>query len=106
VSIWLVMIAAGAATFAIRASFILLLDRLQTPRWFRHALRFVPAAVLSAIIAPELALRDGALVAPWTSPQLLAGVVAIAVAAWTRNVLLTILAGMAALLLFQLALGG
>jgi len=99
------MLAAGAATFATRASFILLLDRLEMPRWFRSALRFVPAAVLSAIIAPELALRQGALVAPWANPQLLAGVLAIAVAWKTRNVLLTILAGMAALLLFQLVFG-
>jgi branched-subunit amino acid transport protein len=99
------MIAAGAVTFATRASFILLLERLQMPQWFRRALRFVPAAVLSAIIAPELVLRDGALVAPWTNTQLIAGIAAIAVAWKTKNVLLTIVAGMAALLLSQLLLG-
>ncbi len=104
-NVWLVMLAAGAVTFATRASFIVLLERFQMPQWFRRALRFVPAAVLSAIIAPELALRDGTFAAPWTNTQLLAGVVAIAVAWKTRNVLLTILAGMAALLLFQLLLG-
>ena len=104
-SIWLVMLAAGAVTFATRASFVVLLDRVEMPQWFRRALRFVPAAVLSAIIAPELALRDGALAVAWTNTQLLAGLAAIAVAWKTKNVLLTILAGMAALLLFQLLLG-
>ena len=104
-NVWLVMLAAGAVTFATRASFILLLDRVEMPPWFRRALRFVPLAVLSAIIAPELALREGRLAVPWANPQLLAGVVAIAVALKTKNVLLTILAGMAALVLFQLLLG-
>ena len=104
-SVWLVMLAAGAVTFATRASFILLLERLAMPLWFRRALRFVPAAVLSAIIAPELALRDGTIAVPWTNPQLLAGLLAVAVAWKTRNVLLTIVAGMAALVVFQVAFG-
>jgi branched-subunit amino acid transport protein len=60
--------------------------------------------VLSAIIAPELVLREGRLVAPWANPQLLAGVLAIVVAWKTRNVLLTILAGMASLVALQLLL--
>jgi branched-subunit amino acid transport protein len=105
VSIWLIMLAAGAVTFATRASFVLLLGRVEMPQWFKRALRFVPAAVLSAIIAPELALRQGSLVLPWTNTQLLSGLLAIVVAWKTRSVLLTILAGMAALLLFQLLLG-
>jgi branched-subunit amino acid transport protein len=105
VNVWLVMTVAGVVTFATRASFILLLERLQMPEWFRRALRFVPAAVLSAIIAPELALRDGSLVAPWTNPQLLAGALAVGVAWKTKNVVLTIVAGMGALLLLRLALG-
>ncbi len=105
-SIWLVMLAAGAVTYATRASFIVLLERFEMPQWFRRALRFVPAAVLSAIVAPELALRDGALAAPWANPQLLSGALAVVVAWKTKNVVFTILAGMGALLLFQLLLRG
>jgi branched-subunit amino acid transport protein len=105
VNVWLVMLAGGLVTYATRASFILLLGRFEMPGWFRRALRFVPAAVLSAIVAPELALRGGALAAPWANPQLLSGALAVAVAWKTRNVVLTILAGMGALLLFQLLLG-
>ncbi len=104
-SVWLVMLAGGLVTYATRASFIVLLERFEMPQWFRRALRFVPAAVLSAIVAPELALRDGVLAAPWANPQLLSGALAVAVAWTTRNVVFTILAGMGALLLFQLVLG-
>jgi branched-subunit amino acid transport protein len=103
-NIWLVMILAGAITFGMRFSFVYLLGRFAVPETMRRALHYVPPAVLSAIIFPELFLRDGSLDLSLGNSRLLAGLVAIAVAAWTKNSLLTILTGMAALLLFQ-ALG-
>ncbi len=104
-SLWLVMIAGGLLTFLTRLSFIALLDRIKVPGWFRRGLRFVPLAVLSAIILPELTNPNGALFLSWRNPQLLAGLVAILVAWRTKNVILTILIGMAALLAFQFLLG-
>jgi branched-subunit amino acid transport protein len=104
-SIWSIMLAGGLLTFFTRLSFILLHDHLKVPDWFRRGLRFVPVAVLSAIILPELTNPDGALFISWRNPQLLAGLVAILVAWRTRNVILTILAGMAALLAFQFLFG-
>jgi branched-subunit amino acid transport protein len=104
-NIWLVMLIGGLLTFATRLSFILLLDRIQVPDWFRGGLRFVPVAVLSAIILPELTSPNGSLYLSWRNPQLLAGMVAILVAWRTKNVILTIVAGMAGLLIFQMVLG-
>lgn len=104
-NIWLVMLIAGLLTFATRLSFIFLLDRIRVPEWFRRGLRFVPVAVLSAIILPELTSPGGSLFLSWRNPQLLAGLVAILVAWRTRNVILTIVAGMGALLIFQLVYG-
>ncbi len=100
-SIWLVMILGGLLTYAIRLSFILLLDRIRVPDWFQRSLRFVPAAVLSAIILPELVTRNNVLDLTWRNPQILAGALAILVAWRTRNVLWTISAGMAALLILK-----
>jgi len=105
VSLWLTMVLAGLLTFAIRASFIVLLGRFAVPDWFRRALRFVPAAVLSAIIVPGLFDRAGAMDFSVRNPQIWAGILAIAVAWRTKNVLLTIAAGMAALLALQLIMG-
>jgi branched-subunit amino acid transport protein len=102
---WLIMLAAGLLTFGTRLSFILLLDRLPFPAWFRRSLRFVPPAVLSAIILPELVSRGNGMDISLRNPQLLAGGLAILVAWRTKNVLLTILSGMAALLVLQLVLG-
>ena len=104
-NIWLVMLIAGLLTFATRLSFIFLLDRIRVPEWFRRGLRFVPVAVLSAIILPELTSPGGSLFLSWRNPQLLAGLAAILVAWRTRNVILTIVVGMGALLVLQLALG-
>lgn len=104
-NIWLVMLIAGLLTFATRLSFILLLGRIRVPEWFRRGLRFVPLSVLSAIILPELTGPNGSMFISWRNPHLLAGAVAILVAWRTKNVILTILAGMGALLLFQFILG-
>ena len=104
-NIWLIIGIAGLVTFATRLSFIFLLDRIQVPDWFRRGLRFVPVAVLSAIILPELTSPNGALNLSWRNPQLLAGAVTILVAWRTKNVILTIIAGMAALLVFQAIMG-
>jgi branched-subunit amino acid transport protein len=104
-SLWLVILVSGLLTFAIRLSFILLLDRIKVPDWFRRGLRFVPVAVLSAIILPQLATLNAALDLSLRNPQLYAGALAILVAWRTKNVLLTIVMGMAALLVFQAILG-
>jgi branched-subunit amino acid transport protein len=90
------MIVLGLLTFAIRFSFISLLERINMPRNFIRALRFVPIAVLSAIIAPELAYYNNALAISLTNPRLLAGILATIVAFKTKSVIWTISAGMAA----------
>ncbi len=100
-NVWLVMLAAGLLTFGTRVSFFLLMERMRPPEWFLRALRFVPVAVLSAIILPELATRNGTLAFNLDNPQLFAGALAALVAWRTRNVLVTLLAGMAALLILQ-----
>jgi branched-subunit amino acid transport protein len=95
---WLpALVVAGLVTFGIRLSFIALLGKVELPPALSRALRFVPPAVLSAIILPEMLVRDGAVDLHPGNARLLAGLVAALVAWRTRNVLLTIAVGMAAL---------
>jgi branched-subunit amino acid transport protein len=100
-SLWLTIVLAGVVTFGIRFSFIYMQGRVSMPDWFQRGLRFVPVAVLSAIILPELASHGGAVDLSLRNPQLLAGTTAMLVAWRTKNVLLTIIAGLVALLIFQ-----
>lgn len=101
-NIWVIMIILGLLTFATRLSFIALLERINMPRNFQRALRFVPIAVLSAIIAPELAYANNQLAISPTNPRLLAGLVATVVAYRTKSVLWTISAGMTVFWILQI----
>lgn len=90
-TLWLTLLGMAVVTFALRAAFLVLPPTFHTPEILRRALRFVPAAVLTAIWAPEVAAAD---------ERLPAGVVAV-LAAWRwRRTFATIVAGLAALHLF------
>ena len=104
-NIWLVMFLGGALTFGMRLSFIYLFGRFEIPALVQRALRFVPPAVLSAIIAPALFMPDNTLDLSLSNARLLAGIVAILVAWRTKSTLWTILAGMLALLVLMAVAG-
>ena len=102
IRIWVVIIAGGVITYLIRLSFIIALERLKLPDWFTRGLRYVPPAVLSAIILPELANWNGKAVnITWNNPQILAGIAAILVAWRTRNVFITLAAGLVCFLMLR-----
>ena len=95
--IWLIMIGLAIGTFLLRASFILVLGDKTVHPLIARALRFVPASVLSALVVPQILTRDGVLQVSFFNPQLAAGIVAGLIAWRTKNVLFTILGGMAVL---------
>ena len=102
-NIWLVMLIGGLITFGMRFSLIYLLaeGRLQIPETMRRALHYVPPAVLSGIVFPELFLREGALSITFENHRLFAGLIAVFVAWFSKNTLVTIIMGMLALFLLQ-----
>lgn len=104
-AIALTILGMGLITYTIRLSMFLLMDRFPLPPGLLRALRYVPAAVLSAIIFPEVLFLDGALDVSLTNPRLLAGLVGALVAWRSRNVFLTVLAGMVTYWLVTFMLG-
>jgi branched-subunit amino acid transport protein len=96
-NLWLVFIGAGLITFATRLSFIAMAGRYQPPSWFVVLLPFVPIAALTALIVPDLLLVAGQLNVGLGNPRFWAGLVAIAVAAWRKSIVLTIGCGFVAL---------
>lgn len=94
---WLLILGLALSSFIPRASFILLFARWPVPALLQRALRYVPAAVFSAILVPALVLSAGSVHIGLDNPRLLAGILAGAIAWRTRNTLLTITAGMLAL---------
>ena len=85
-TLWLTIAGAGAVTFALRLSFIVVLGRIGIPPFLERALRFVPAAVLTAVVIPLLFYENGALEVSLGNERLLAGLVAALICWRTRSV--------------------
>jgi branched-subunit amino acid transport protein len=100
-TLWLAVAGAGAVTFALRLSFIALLGRIEIPPLLSRALRFVPAAVFTAVVIPLLFYVDGVAEVSLGNERLLAGLVAVLIAWRTRSVPLTLVGGMAMLWTLQ-----
>jgi branched-subunit amino acid transport protein len=100
-TLWLTIAGMGVITLALRASFILLPQHLRLPALLRRALPFVPAAVLTAVWAPELALQKGVLQLSLHNERLAGGLVAVLVAWRWRLTFATIASGLIALHLFD-----
>jgi len=103
-TLWLMLLVIGVVTYAIRLSCIGLLGQREMPALLLKALRFVPLTVLPAIILPQLFLRNNTLALSLQNPRWIAGLLAAVVAWRTRNVLLTIVAGMVGLWVLQFVL--
>ncbi len=100
--LWVTIISIGLLTLGIRLSFMVFMGKMQLSPMAQQALRFVPVAVLSALIAPALFFSNGSLDVSLSNIRLIAGILAILVAWRTKNVLLTIFSGMACLLILQM----
>ena len=101
--VWTAIVLAGIGTFAMRASFLAAAHRLATvPPAVQRVLRQIPPAALAAIVAPALVRPEGAV--ELLHPRFGAGLLAAVVAWRTRSVALTLLVGMAVLVLLD-ALG-
>jgi branched-subunit amino acid transport protein len=91
----------GLVTFAVRYPALALVGKMPLPARVSEALRYVPPAVLAAIIVPTVLMPNGPLEISLQNTRLLAGLVAAGVAWKTRNLLLTIVLGMGALLVLN-----
>ncbi|RRJ96183.1 AzlD domain-containing protein [Opitutaceae bacterium TAV4] len=101
----------GTVTFLMRFSFIGLLGRRELPEGFKVGLYFVPLVVLTAIVVPEVLLTgEGGGSGGWGAlqlahPKVPAALAAVFVAAWTRQVLPTLVTGMGVLWLVRWLMG-
>ena len=94
IDLWTIIIGGMVVTYLIRLSFIFFIPPDRMPSLFRRGLRYVPPAVLAALIAPDLMIIDGTLQLSFTNHRLIAGVLAALVAWRTRNIWLTIVSGL------------
>jgi branched-subunit amino acid transport protein len=91
----------AAATISTRIPVLMLLSRRKLPAGIASALKYVPPAVLSAIILPIVLLPGGKLSLQLNNAPLIASLFAALIAWRKRNLLLTIVLGMAFLLVWR-----
>lgn len=91
--VWTVVIGLAVLTYLIRFSFLGLFAGREVPPVLRRALGFVPVTVLPAMVAPMVVYSaEGG----WAEPHRdLAAFATIVVGATSRNLVLSILAGIA-----------
>lgn len=96
--VWLVIVLLALGTYLIRWSFLGLFGHKTFPEWLLRHLRYTPVAVLPGLVAP-LVLWPEATGGDPDPARLAAALVTLALGCITRNVLASILGGMATLYL-------
>ena len=94
--LWAVVAIVGALNYLSRLSFIAIFARRQVPPLLARAFRYVPAAMLTALVVPMVVASPGDALVP-ALPKIVAALIAGAMAFVTRGMLMTIGAGMLAL---------
>jgi branched-subunit amino acid transport protein len=100
--IWAVIVLVGVLNYASRLSFIAFFARRAMPPLLARALRYVPAAMLTALIVP-MVVEPAGLATDFATPRV-AAAIATGVTAWfTRSTLVTLGVGMGTLWLLAWA---
>ncbi|MFO7684791.1 MAG: AzlD domain-containing protein [Desulfobacterales bacterium] len=92
----------AGVTFGVRYFLFALAERVRMAPWIEASLKFIPPAVLSAIILPAVLLPRGAWELSLSNPYLVAAAVTTAAGILTKNLLATIAIGLSAFFAYRL----
>jgi branched-subunit amino acid transport protein len=92
-------------TVLTRGFFLIPERELPLPAWLQQGLRYAPLAAVMAVVAPEIVLTQGELIATWRDARLPAVFAATAYYFWRRDILGTIVSGSVVMLGLRLGLG-
>ena len=101
----LAIVGLTALTVLTRSFFLLTEREIPIPDWLREGLRYAPLAALAAVVVPEVVMTQSQLIDTWQDARLYAAATGAAYFFWRRDILGTILTGMAVLLPLKLGLG-
>ena len=101
----LTIIGLTVITVVTRGFFFLTEREIPIPEWLRQGLRYAPLAALAAVVVPEVVMQQGHLITTWRDARLFAAAAGALYFWQRRDILGTILTGMAVLLPLKLGLG-
>lgn len=100
-TVLVVIIGAALINYLPRMLPLVFLSKINMPGVVSDWLGFIPAAVLAALVAPEIFLQGGSPVVGLENKNLLAAIPCFAVAIKTKSLALTLLAGMGTMALLN-----
>ncbi len=100
-----IIVGLAAITVITRCFFFLSRKSAGLPHWAQRGLQYAPIAALSAVVLPEVLMTQGHLLTTALDARLFGAAAGVLVYFWRRDVLLTIVAGMAVYLPLHLGLG-
>ena len=95
--LWTLAVIVGLAlvTVLTRSFFFMSNRPWHLPGWAQRGLQYAPIAALSAVVVPEIVMSQGELITTWQDARLFAAAAGVLIYFAKRDVLLTILLGMA-----------
>ncbi|MDO8776523.1 MAG: AzlD domain-containing protein [Burkholderiaceae bacterium] len=105
--VWTLAVIAGlaAVTVLTRSFFFISSKPWPLPAWVERGLQYAPIAALAAVVLPEIVMSQGHLLRTWQDARLFAAATGAGYFFWRKDVLGTIVSGMAVYLPLHLALG-
>ena len=91
---FLAVVGLALLTLVTRSFFMIPEREMPLPDWLKRGLKYAPLAALTAVIAPEILMSHGALIATLKDARLPAVLCAVAYYFWRRGILGTIVVGM------------
>lgn len=98
---FLVVFGMAVVTFGIRYLLFAVHDRIDFSPIIKRSLKFIPPAVLTAITLPIVLMPEDKLDVSLANPYLLASILAVIAGIVSRNLLVTILLGLAGFFVFH-----
>jgi len=99
--IWILIISAGIITFLTRYSMIAIVKKEYLTPKVRFILSYIPCAIFPSIIFPLIFLDPSGVFMFQHNPRILAGTFALMVGIFTKNIIATIISGLAVLYLLN-----
>lgn len=101
---WIIIVLMAIGTYLIRFSFLGPLANMKMPPWALRLLRYTPVAVIPGLVAP-LVLWPAATGGQPDLARSMAAATALALGAWTKNVIVAIFGGAGMLYLMLYLVG-
>lgn len=89
-------------TYLPRALPIVILSKIKMPEWFLQWLKYIPIAVLSALLVPGLLIAENRVDISLGNNKLLAAIPCILLAYLSKNLFVTVLSGIVIMFLLNL----